>query len=40
MPSLEDWDLARKRKLVEALLACNCMQTPQRRASDIQALCK
>ncbi|HEU0173379.1 MAG TPA: hypothetical protein VFV58_03895 [Blastocatellia bacterium] len=31
MPSVEIWDLARNRQLVEALLACNCMQTPQSR---------
>ena len=28
---MDDWNLARKRKLVEALLACHCMQTPQSR---------
>jgi Effector-associated domain 2 len=31
MSAIEDWDLPRRRQLVEALLACNCMQTPQSR---------
>jgi len=38
MPSIEDWDLPRKRKLVEALLACNCMQTPLSRDQIIDEL--
>jgi hypothetical protein len=38
MPSIEDWDLPRKRKLVEALLACDCMQTPLSRDQIIDEL--
>ena len=38
MTSLGVSDLARKRQLVEALLACNCMQTPQSRNQIIGEL--
>lgn len=38
MPASEDRDLQRKRKLVEALVACNCMQTPQSRDQVISDL--
>src|SRR5262249_8273791 len=34
----EDWDFSRKRDLVEALLACDCMQSPQSRDQIISDL--
>jgi hypothetical protein len=38
MPPLEDWDFPRKRDLVEALLDCACMQSPQSRDQIISDL--
>ena len=38
MLASDEWDVPSKRKLVEALIACNCMQTPQSREQIIADL--
>lgn len=38
MPPLGNWDFSRKRDLVEALLGCDCMQSPQSRNQIINDL--